>query len=188
MISEPIDNKDNKVLTLRYLFIFALLFGIAGWLGLPAASLSQSVDNQNKIEKQVEVIASAGWVDTGIDVKEGEVLEFLATGTISCQKGNPIANCGPEGLDLQTVQQPLPDKNLGALVGKVVKVVSVTKDPDTGEEIREEVVKVFYIGEKATVEMPLEGRLFLGVNDNVYADDDGKFLVLVSQKEKGPEG
>jgi hypothetical protein len=133
--------------------------------------------------KELEVPAAAGWVDTGLAVKEGEKYEFKASGTISCQKGNPVANCGPEGLDLQTVQQPLTDRNLGALIGKVVKVIGVRKDEETGEEIKEEVEKVFYIGEKAEVEMPLEGQLYLGVNDNVYADNDGKFVVRIFKKE-----
>jgi len=139
------------------------------------------VDNRILV-KQIEVPAAMGWVDTGLEVKEGDKLEFLASGTISCQKGNPIANCGPEGLDLQTPQQPLSEKNLGALVGKVVKVLSVTKDEKTGEEIREEVFKVFYIGTGAEVEMPLEGQLYLGVNDNVYADNEGKFMVSIFKK------
>ncbi|MGB9892840.1 MAG: hypothetical protein ACPLRA_00395 [Candidatus Saccharicenans sp.] len=132
----------------------------------------------------MEVPAEMGWVDTGIEVKEGQKLEFKATGTISCQKGNPIANCGPEGLDLQTVQQPITDRNLGALIGKVVKVLSVTKNEETGEEIREEVTKVFYIGAGAEVEMPLEGQLYLGVNDNVYADNSGKFTVVIYKKQE----
>ncbi len=161
----------------------AILTGY-GFSGFPFLSFSQEMLNQKVITRQIEVLASAGWVDTGLEVKEGEVFEFLASGTISCQTGNPIANCGPEGLDLQTVQQPIPDKNLGALVGKVVKIVSVTKDPETGEEIKEEMVKFFYIGEKATVAMPMEGRLYLGVNDNVYGDNDGKFLVRINRKEK----
>lgn len=132
--------------------------------------------------KQLEVPAALGWVDTGLDVKEGEKYEFKASGTISCQKGNPIASCGPEGLDLQTVQQPITNHNLGALVGKVVKVLSVTKDEETGEEIREEVSKIFFIGPRAEVEMTLEGRLYLGVNDNVYADNEGKFIVEIYRR------
>jgi len=177
------------IIKIRAIKAFAFLFLLTAGLSLlsaPVVPFVQGIESHKVMEKQVEVLASAGWVDTGLEVKEGEVLEFVSSGTISCQKGNPVANCGPEGLDLQTVQQPITDKNLGAVVGKVVKVVSVTTDPETGEEIKEEVVKVFYIGERATVEMPLEGRLFLGVNDNVFADNDGKFLVSISQKEKIP--
>ncbi|MGB9907704.1 MAG: hypothetical protein ACPLRR_10015 [Candidatus Saccharicenans sp.] len=134
--------------------------------------------------KQIEVKAALGWVETGIEVKEGDRLVFRTSGTISLQKGNPIAGCGPEGLDLQTPQQPLPDRNLGAAVGKVVKVLSVTKDEETGEEIREEVSTVFYIGAQSEVEITLDGQLYLGVNDNVYADNDGQFVVVILKKEK----
>jgi len=133
--------------------------------------------------KEVEVLANLGWVDTEIDVKEGGVYVFQASGTISLQKGNPVADCGPEGLDLQTVQQPITDHNLGALVGKVVKVLQVRIDEETGEEIREEVTKVFFIGPQAEVNIALEGRLYLGINDNVYADNDGKFVVSIFKKE-----
>lgn len=133
--------------------------------------------------KQVEVKAALGWVDTGLEVKEGEKLIFQATGTISLQKGNPIASCGPEGLNLQTPQQPLPDRNLGAAVGRVVKVLNVIKDEETGEEIREEVALVFYIGSEAEVEITLEGRLYLGVNDNVFADNDGQFTVSIFKRK-----
>lgn len=134
--------------------------------------------------KQIEVKADLGWVDTGVDVREGDWLVFRASGNISLQKGNPIAGCGPEGLDLQTPQQPLPDRNLGAAVGKVVKVLNVTRDEETGEEVLEEVSSVFYIGAGTEVQIPLEGRLYLGVNDNVYADNEGQFAVLILKKEK----
>jgi hypothetical protein len=133
--------------------------------------------------KEMEVAANLGWVDTEIDVKEGEQYVFKASGNISLQKGNPVANCGPEGLDLQTVQQPITDHNLGALVGRVVKVLSVRIDEETGEEIREEVSRVFFIGPEAEVDIVLEGRLYLGINDNVYADNDGKFVVSIYKKE-----
>lgn len=134
--------------------------------------------------KQMEVKAALGWVDTGVDVREGDWVVFRASGSISLQKGNPIAGCGPEGLDLQTPQQPLPGRNLGAVVGKVVKVLSITVDEETGEEVREEVSSAFYIGAGSEVQIPLEGRLYLGVNDNVYADNDGQFVVLILKKEK----
>ncbi len=147
----------------------------------PAACQEQ--DENLVLVKHMEVKAALGWVDTGLDVKEGEKLVFRVSGSISLQKGNPVASCGPEGLDLQTPQQPLPDRNLGAAVGRVVKVLSINRDEETGEEIREEVSTVFYIGSAAEVEITLEGRLHLGVNDNVYADNDGQFTVGIFRKK-----
>lgn len=166
----------------RLLFLISLISFFLLLASVRNLGSFPTVENRVLV-KQIEVPAAMGWVDTGLEVKEGDKFEFLASGTISCQKGNPIANCGPEGLDLQTPQQPIPEKNLGALVGKVVKVLSVTKDEKTGEEIREEVFKVFYIGTEAEAEMPLEGQLYLGINDNVYADNDGKFMVSIFKKQ-----
>lgn len=171
----------------RYSGLLAILLTLlAGFLAVAREPIHASAQEQDEglvPVKQVEVKAALGWVDTGLDVKEGEKFVFRVSGSISLQKGNPIAICGPEGLDLQTPQQPLPDRNLGAAVGRVVKVLSVTKDEETGEEIREEVSTVFYIGAAAEVEITLEGRLYLGVNDNVYADNDGQFTFSIFRKK-----
>lgn len=129
--------------------------------------------------KKLVVPANAGWVDTGIDVEEGEELVFQGEGQISLQKGNPDAGCGPEGYDIQGLQQPLPDQNLGCLAGRVTWLLTVRTDEKTGEEVRDELIRNFYIGREQTVSMPLQGRLFLGVNENVVKDNDGEFQVAI---------
>lgn len=174
--------KPGRISVLTIVSIISLSLFPAGAHEIQTAT-GQEQENGLVLVRQVEVKAALGWVDTGLDVKEGERLILRTSGTISLQKGNPVAGCGPEGLDLQTPQQPLPDRNLGAAVGRVVKVLSVTKDEETGEEIREEVSTVFYIGSAAEVELTLEGRLYLGVNDNVYADNDGQFTVSIFRKK-----
>jgi hypothetical protein len=107
-------------------------------------------------------------------------MEFAAQGKISLQKGNPQADCGPDGYDLRTHQQPLPDRNLGALIGKVVIAVTVIKDEKTGQEKIEEAAEFFYIGAGSRVEMPAKGRLFLGINELVIGDNAGEFTVTVA--------
>lgn len=145
-----------------------------------------SFQGQEGIDKEAEggvrqliVAANQSWTDTGIDVAEDLTIYFEATGVISLQKGNPMAYCGPDGLSLRTVQQPFPDKNIGALIGKVVFLISVEIDEETGEETRNEIVKEFYIGEENRVKMPISGRLFLGINENVVGDNSGEFKVLL---------
>jgi hypothetical protein len=169
----------SKTSFFLWLWLFYWLVSFPG----PAA-WCQTADS-GLLLKQIEVQASAGWIDTGLEVKEGEKYEIVATGTISCQQGNPVADCGPDGLDLQTVQQPLTGQNLGALVGKVVKVLSIRKDSETGEEIRDEVTKVFFIGSHSRIEITLEGKLYLGVNDSVYADNSGHFTVSIFKRQTG---
>ncbi len=132
--------------------------------------------------KRIEVPGNAGWVDTGIDVDEGQEFLFVAEGRISLQKGNPEAECGPEGYDIQGIQQPLPDSNLGCLAGRVAQLLAVRTDEKTGEEVRDELVRFFYIGRERTAAMPVQGRLYLGVNENVVKDNDGAFTVTLYRK------
>ena len=130
--------------------------------------------------RHIVVIGHSTWTDTGIDVVQGQEVSFEAKGHISLQKGNPEAECGPEGYDLRTVQQPLQERNLGALIGKVVVAVTVIKDEKTGEERAEEVFELFFIGARNRLEMPTKGRLFLGINELVVGDNSGEFMVAVA--------
>jgi hypothetical protein len=88
-----------------------------------------------------------------------------------------MAYCGPDGYDLKTVQQPIQNKNIGALIGKVVLLISIEVDEETGEETRNEMVEIFHIGASKIVPMPISGRLFLGVNENVAGDNSGQYTV-----------
>jgi hypothetical protein len=137
--------------------------------------------------RTILVAGNAAWTDTGIDVVQGQAVEFNAEGMISLQRGNPQADCGPDGYDLRTIQQPLPDSNLGALIGKVVIAVTVTKDKKTGRDKSEEAAEFFPIGARNRVEMPAKGRLFLGVNELVIGDNAGEFTVtVVTGREEPP--
>jgi hypothetical protein len=128
-----------------------------------------------ELMKKMVVSGSSTWTDTGLDVEEGQQIFVKGTGGISLQRGNPTAFCGPEGKNLQTAQQPLPDKNIGALVGRVVRLISVSIDPATKKETRNELIEVFYIGSESRVLIPIRGRLFLGINENIAGDNSGEF-------------
>jgi hypothetical protein len=133
-------------------------------------------------ERTVVVPADGAWVDTGIDVGPGEELVFRASGEISLQRGNPEAICGPGGLDLVTVEQPVPQANLGALIGRIAQLVASRIDEDSGQEIRDEVFILFLIGPENAASVPFKGRLYLGVNENVVKDNGGEFSVLVTRR------
>jgi protein involved in polysaccharide export with SLBB domain len=134
------------------------------------------------LEKTVAVAADAGWVDTSIDVGPGDELRFSASGRIDLQRGNPEALCGPEGLDLVTVDQPVPNVHIGALIGKVAQLVAQRVDGNSGLEIRDEVFVLFPIGPEGTVTVPFKGRLYLGINENVLKDNAGGFSVVVVRR------
>ena len=150
-----------------------LTLGVAfsGLVILTGFAVSQ---NQFKIK----VPADAAWTDTGLDVKAGDLLHLAAAGTISLQKGNPEAFCGPQGLDMLTLQQPMTEHNLGSLIGKVVRLISVEVNEETKEEIRNELVETFFVGRENRIEIPLDGRLCLGINELVVEDNQGEFEVM----------
>jgi hypothetical protein len=132
--------------------------------------------------KRIAVRADSGWVDTGIDVGPGEEILFRASGEINLQRGNPDAVCGPAGLDLITVEQPVPNENIGALIGKVARTVADRVDEDSGMVVRDEIFVLFFIGPEKAVTVPVKGRLYLGVNENVLKDNAGEFAVLVFRR------
>ena len=128
---------------------------------------------------RLSVLSSESWTDTGYRVLAGQDIQFQASGVISLQKGNPIAfPCSPDGLPWKTVQQAFREENIGALIGKVVKLVAIEVDEETGEETRFEEEKLFYIGARNKVTMPLSGHLYLGVNELVVVDNEGIFNTL----------
>jgi len=138
----------------------------------------QSVFKEGEIFR-VAVIGSMDWTDTRLEVKENQEIYFMATGGISLQKANPKAFCGPDGYPLMTMQQPFSDRNIGALIGKVVKIISIELDEETGEEIRHEIGEKFFIGTENRISIPLSGRLYLGINENVIGDNSGEYEVII---------
>jgi hypothetical protein len=169
-----------------------LLAAGAGLLALAALALGWGqAQNQPQdllqiavppLEKTIVVPADAGWVDTGIDVVPGEEFRFAASGEIDLQKGNPEAVCDAGGIDLITGEQPVPNANLGALIGKVVQLVARRSDKDSGVEVRDEIFVLFLIGRESAVTVPIKGRLFLGVNENVLKDNGGQYSVVVVRR------
>lgn len=129
------------------------------------------------ITYRAAVAGDKSWTDTIFYVVEGQEISFKATGGISLQRGNPIAFCDPDGYNLKTVQQPIREENIGALIGRVVQIISVQIDEETGEETRNERAKEFYIGKENRVRIPMSGRLFLGINEFLVADNAGEFRV-----------
>jgi hypothetical protein len=162
------------------------VLGLALWglmAGLPAARVQDAPAPVRPegfvLMKTITVPGGPGWTDTGIDVVEGGKFWFEASGTISLQKGNPEADCGPEGLKLRTMQQPVLEQNLGCLVGKVRFKMDVTEDKLSGEKTIREYGETFFIGRAGPATMPVDGRLLLGPNENVAGDNDGAFVVSI---------
>ena len=161
-----------------------LLIRIIG--GLPAATVPATSGPERPagciLVKTLRVPADAAWTDTGLDVFVGQEFWFEATGTISLQAGNAEAYCGPEGLPVQTLQQPDSGANLGSLVGRVRQYVETTEDKVSKEQTVREFGTVFFIGAAGPARIPVDGRLQLGPNENVTGDNDGAFSVRIYRR------
>jgi len=159
------------------LFLFSQAFSAAS--STSRSGRRQEAPPDFDLAKSILVVASTAWTDTGLDVKKGQEYYFEATGTASLQKDNPVATCGPEGLNLRTMQQPLPDQNLGALLCKIREKTEVTEDKQTGEKTSRDFGEILFIGKSNRIILFASGRLMLGLNENVTADNEGGFEVKI---------
>lgn len=115
-------------------------------------------------EREVVVSGDVPWVDTGIEVRAGQAVQFVARGTVWW---GPNRKDGPEGEknSPHNPGRPMPNRPAAALIGKI--------GPSSTD--------YFFIGdEQGPIRVRSSGRLFLGVNDDMLRDNHGNFRVVVS--------
>jgi hypothetical protein len=114
-------------------------------------------------EKQVIVSADVSWNDTGIDVRPGQTVYFEAQGQVTWGQGRRDGPAGERNSPANP-GRPMGNRNAAALIGKIGN--------DSGD--------LFFIGdESGPVRLRGNGRLYLGVNDDVLTDNRGNFRVVV---------
>jgi hypothetical protein len=112
-------------------------------------------------EKYTSVEAATQWNDTGVDVRSGREVYFVASGRV---RWGPDRQHGPagEGRNHYNANRPIPGRPGGALIGRIGG-----GDP-------------FFIGdERGPIRMPDSGRLMLGVNDDYLPDNSGSWRVTI---------
>lgn len=112
----------------------------------------------------IRVPATAGWVPTGLTVRQGEVVFFDTTGQVQLSD-NAADRAAPAGTNRSARFAPLPTVNAGALIGRI---------GGNGQP--------FGIGDQASVPMPGTGMLYLAVNDDERGDNAGEFVVVASRR------
>jgi hypothetical protein len=119
----------------------------------------QGTSPQGTANVTVKVDATHPWVDTGVTVRKGEAVSFTTDGTIRWgTKAEEVA--GPEGHGGKAGKL-----GVGGLIGRVGY---------NG--------KPFPIGNvRVPIVMPKGGKLFLGINDFIFSDNAGSFLVTISR-------
>ena len=110
----------------------------------------------------VHVPATAGWVNTRLQVRRGEVISFNTTGEVQLSN-NPNDRAKAPGTPRTAPGAPMPGAYAGALIGRV------GNSPPFG------------IGDQSSVPMPVDGTLFLAVNDDERSDNAGEFVVALGR-------
>jgi len=108
------------------------------------------------------VPASADWVDTGIDVRAGDMLSFIGSGQVQFGTGAGQTATVDGNPDLRRNNYPVPAMAVGGLIGKVGRTAAFPIGANTN-----------------AIRMPANGRLLLGVNDDQRNDNSGAFNVVI---------
>ena len=115
-------------------------------------------------QRSFTVPANTQWIDIRINVRQGQLVTFSASGQIQFS-ANPADVAGPAGAVNQRYEPraPIGSALAGALIGRI----------GTG--------RPFGIGDQTTpIAMPASGRLLLGINDSNVRDNSGQFTVTLS--------
>jgi len=122
---------------------------------------------ETDIDYHVTVPATVRWTPTNLDVRQGDYLTFNSNGRIRLSAdardmANVAGSLNGRRPSSATRRAPMPDESAGALIGRI----------GDGQP--------FGIGDQTQpLPMPNTGPLFLGVNDDVYEDNDGAFHVTI---------
>lgn len=125
-------------------------------------------------ERQITVAGNADWVDTGMTVRQGQVVSFNASGEVTLSAdSNDKATPGGSTSGRKAANAPIPTANAGALIARVGGVKGRGASA------------VVAVGDQKTVTMPAAGRLFLRVNDDHVGDNSGQFEVRLKPDAAG---
>ena len=120
-------------------------------------------------EVTITVPGTSRGTDTGVDVRSGDQIVFTASGTVVA--GQRAGQVSPEGgrssgFGAIIGTRPVPSAGVGALIGYIRTIDGQTSQP-------------FFIGSQLTLTVPVDGRLYLAINDDNYSDNSGSFEVKV---------
>ena len=163
----------------------ALVWGAAAMVCLDPSVMARAAPARAVSSKsyEIDVPGTQEWVDTNLDVRGGARLRFTATGQITYPpdtsykgKARSSGTFGPEGLprgwtDL-VHQYAVKDAGHGALIGRI------------GSDAY---AQPFLVGASKEYDVPVAGRLFLGINQGMSeaSTANGSFHVKVEVLNEG---
>ena len=103
------------------------------------------------------------WTDTGLWVEAGDRVTFDAEGTIHMGgSGDDAATPAGSRSGRRAPEAPLRNQSAGILIARIGNA------------------EILAVGDRRTIRVPASGELFLGVNDDVLADNSGEYRVSVT--------
>jgi hypothetical protein len=168
----------------RFLLFIALFSCSGAALLFPAISTrAGAAKGETTKSYEIDVPGKSEWVDTKIDLHGGAKLRFAATGKITYPpddsyqgKSRTLGTFGPDGLprgfaDLLH-QYAVNDAGHGALIGRVGS---------------DSYAQAFLVGASKEYQLPVAGRLFLGINQSMTeaSTADGSFHVKIEVLDEG---
>jgi hypothetical protein len=129
----------------------------------------QSQETNTPGEVVIDVPGTSQGTDTNIDVRAGDQITLTTTGTVVA--GRRLGEVGPEGgkvggFGAIVGTRPVPNSGPGALIGYI-------RQPNGQPG------QAFLVGTQLTLKVPIDGRLFLAINDDNYSDNSGGFKVTI---------
>lgn len=153
-------------------------------LSSPAALTQTATPAAAKKSYKVEVPGTKEWTDSKIDLRAGAKLRFAATGQITYPAGDQsyesktrtAGSFGPDGLVRGFADllhgYAVGSAGHGALIGRIGSA---------------DYAQAFLIGARKEYEVPVSGRLFLGINESAKdaSTASGSFQVTIDVLEEG---
>lgn len=115
----------------------------------------------------ITVPANVLWFNTGIKVAKGQHVTIEAAGTVNTLNGRTGSDSDPNGQTKWTCDDSL-CPIMGAYYGELVGRLGL--------------IPPFRVGIKFDIKALSKGTLLLSVNDSLYLDNKGEFLVTVTVK------
>lgn len=126
-------------------------------------------NNRQPLEKVVVVPGNQPrGIDSGIDLRAGDQVTISAQGNVTAGRraGVVSPDGGRQGAASILGTYPVANAGVGALIGYIVSSDGQTSQP-------------FLVGSQSTFTTPVDGRLYLLVNDDNYSDNSGSFSVRI---------
>jgi hypothetical protein len=121
------------------------------------------------VEKTIDVPGNSRGTDTGIDLRSGDSVTITATGSVTAGRraGVVSPDGGRVGFGGIAGTYPVAGAGVGALIGYIRLANGQITQP-------------FVVGSQQAITSPVDGRLFLLINDDNYSDNSGSFSVRLN--------